>query len=68
MTILHLSDILDHWVVGRTRSLLEPSARRLRPMSHVPPHLVDDVNARGFPPVTKPVRIAPQKPFEIKRA
>jgi len=51
MASLHLSEILDHWVVGRTRGLLEPNATTLRQMSHLPPHLVDDVNARGFPVV-----------------
>jgi hypothetical protein len=50
MANLQLSEILDHWVVGRTRTLLEPNAGTLRQMSHLPPHLVDDVNARGFPP------------------
>jgi hypothetical protein len=50
MTSLNLSEILDHWVVGRTRTLLEPNRTTLQQMSHLPPHLVDDVNARGFPP------------------
>jgi hypothetical protein len=48
MTALHLSDILDHWVVGRARGLLGPNGTASR-ISQLPPHLVDDVDARGFP-------------------
>ncbi|MBZ5758413.1 MULTISPECIES: hypothetical protein [Rhizobium] len=48
----YLSDVIDHWTNSRDRALRQTNAATLRQMSHLPPHLVADVNARGFPPDT----------------
>ncbi len=48
----YLSDVIDHWTSSRDRTLRQTNAATLRQMSQLPPHLVADVNACGFPPDT----------------
>lgn len=49
MFSIHASDILQHWSVTHALAVQQTSDRTLKDMKRLPPHLIDDVNARGLP-------------------
>jgi hypothetical protein len=45
-----IRDALDLFAHIRTKMLQHTTERTLKEMARLPRHLIDDVNARGFPP------------------
>ena len=49
MFTLYASDILQHWSITHALAVQQTNDRTLREMKRLPPHLLEDVNARGLP-------------------